>query len=46
MDPVLLFIGLASGYTAPTLTASLLNGVLNVGVSRDGTSAHGGVWDS
>jgi hypothetical protein len=46
MDPVLLIIGLAAGNTPPTLTDSLLSGVADVNVFRDGTEVYGGNWDS
>lgn len=46
VDPVLLILGIADGGAAPTLTDTLLGGVTDVTVVRNGTDFFGGTWDA
>jgi hypothetical protein len=46
VDPVLLIIGIANGTAAPTLTDTLLGGVDDVNIVRNGTDFYGGSWDA
>jgi PEP-CTERM motif len=46
VDPVLLILGIADGTAAPTLTDTLLGGVTDVNIVRDGTDFFGGTWNA